>query len=168
MYGVGVHNKRRRGRDGAPKTDAFRNHLPPEILDYIADLLHDKSETLRGCCLVSKSWIPRTRKHVFADISFHSPADLELWKKTPPDHSSSPAHRTQTLLVGCPEVATVVDVGEGGWIQTFFTRCIVGGAGQPSERQQPGGLSPHSTDSRPSSNPSVFFSKPSQSRRFPT
>ena len=29
-------------------------HLPPEILDYIVDLLHDKSDILGECCLVSK------------------------------------------------------------------------------------------------------------------
>ncbi|KAF9643160.1 hypothetical protein BDM02DRAFT_3081141, partial [Thelephora ganbajun] len=45
-------------------------HLPPEILDYIIDLLHDKPETLKQCCLVSKSWVSRTRKHLFADIEF--------------------------------------------------------------------------------------------------
>jgi len=94
-------------------------YLPPETLDYIADFLHDKPEILEQCCLVSKSWIPRTRKHLFADISFYSPVTLESWKKTFPDRSTSPAYYTRTLFVGCPEVVTVADAGEDGWIRTF-------------------------------------------------
>jgi len=35
-------------------------YLPPEILDYIVDLLHNSPNALKECCLVSKSWIPRT------------------------------------------------------------------------------------------------------------
>ena len=31
------------------------SNLPPEILDYILDLLHDEPEALKECCLVSKS-----------------------------------------------------------------------------------------------------------------
>ena len=42
-------------------------YLPQETLDYIVDLLHDEPETLRERCLLSKPWIPRTRKHLFAD-----------------------------------------------------------------------------------------------------
>jgi hypothetical protein len=51
--------------------------LPPEILDYIIDLLHDEPETLKRCCLVSKSWVPRTRKHLFADIGFQTEEHLK-------------------------------------------------------------------------------------------
>ena len=94
-------------------------YLPPETLDYIIDFLHDEPETLKECCLVSKSWIPRTRKHLFADIKFNSADDLEMWKKTFPDHSGSPAYHTHTLLVRRPEVVTVVDAEEGGWVRTF-------------------------------------------------
>jgi len=53
--------------------------LPPEILDYIVDFLHDNQNALKRCCLVSKSWIPRTRKHLFADIRFEDGTSLELW-----------------------------------------------------------------------------------------
>jgi len=104
-------------------------NLPLETLDYIADLLHDKPEILKQCCLVSKSWIPRIRKHLFAHISFYSPVVLESWKKTFPDRSTSPAYHTQTLFVGCPEVVTVADAGEDGWIRTFsgVMRLVVRG-----------------------------------------
>ena len=78
-------------------------YLPPETLDYTVDFLYDKPEAPKECCLVSKSWIPRTREHLPADIKFRSVHDLGVWKKTFPDHSSSPAYHTRTLLVRCPE-----------------------------------------------------------------
>ena len=74
--------------------------LPPEILDSIVDLLSDKPETLRQCCLVSKSWIPRTRKHLFAVVVFRAERYLNAWKKTFPNPSNSPANYTHVLKIG--------------------------------------------------------------------
>ncbi|KAF9780754.1 hypothetical protein BJ322DRAFT_1011601 [Thelephora terrestris] len=39
--------------------------LPPEILDIIVDLLQNEPKTLKACCLVSKAWIYRSRRHLF-------------------------------------------------------------------------------------------------------
>ena len=100
-------------------SNPYRSHLPPEILDYIVDLLQDEREALKECCLVSRSWVSRARKHLFANIKFHCAADIELWKKTFPNRSNSPACHTHTLLVRCPEVITAADAEEGGWIRTF-------------------------------------------------
>ncbi|KAF9642424.1 hypothetical protein BDM02DRAFT_3124560, partial [Thelephora ganbajun] len=104
-------------------------HLPPEICDYIVDLLHNEPDTLERCCLVSRSWVPRTRKHLFADIKFLYSDDLERWKKAFPDPSGSPTHHTHTLTVGCLQVVTVTDAQEGGWIRAFsnVTRLVLGG-----------------------------------------
>ena len=93
--------------------------LPPEVLDYIVDLLHDSRETLRDCCLVSKSWIPRTRTYLFADIKFESPINLEAWKKTFPDPAHSPGYHTRSLFVNCLRLITTADAEEGGWIRAF-------------------------------------------------
>ena len=93
--------------------------LPADILDHVADHLHDKPETLKQCCLVSKSWIPRTRKHLFADIKLDATRDLWSWKKTFPDPSTSPARYAKTLSVGCPDAVRPVDAEEGGWITGF-------------------------------------------------
>ena len=101
------------------KTTMSNPHLPPEILDYILDVLHDEPKTLRDCCVVAKSWIPRTRKHLFADVKFTSPKDLESWKKTFPDPSHSPAYYARTLVVKYPQVVTAADGEDGGWIRTF-------------------------------------------------
>ena len=75
-------------------------HLPPEMLDHIVDLLHDTKHALRNCCIVSKSWIPRARKHLFADIRFCVAEDLQSWSKMFPDPSTSPARYAKTLFVG--------------------------------------------------------------------
>ena len=113
----------RRG-NGAPKrnlekTTMSNPHLPPEILDHILDTLHDEPKTLRDCCVVAKSWIPRARKHLFADIDFTSSQDLESWKKTFSDPSNSPAYYTHTLSVKYPHVVTAADVEDSGLIRTF-------------------------------------------------
>jgi len=99
-----------------PRKDRY---LPPEILDQITDLLHDEPEVLKQCCLVSKPWVPRTRKHLFADIRFRSPSDLESWEKTFPDATNSPAYYTRTLFVGYPRLITASGAEEGGWIRAF-------------------------------------------------
>ena len=93
--------------------------LPAEILDHIVDLLHDTEGALRNCCLVSQSWIPRTRNQLFADIGFFAAENLRSWKDTFPDPSTSPARYTRTLSIGCPQVITAADAEEGGWIRTF-------------------------------------------------
>jgi len=94
--------------------------LPPEILDLIVDHLHDELTVLKTCCVVAKSWVPRTRKHLFAHIEFNtSKSHIELWKKAFPDPSNSPARHTHTLSIyGLPAV-TAVDASAGGWIRTF-------------------------------------------------
>jgi hypothetical protein len=97
--------------------------LPAEILDHTIDHLHDTTDALRNCCLVSKSWIPRTRRHLFADVKFPTEEHLQSWKKIFPDPSTSPAHYTESLLVRCPEVVAAADAEAGGWI-TAFSRVV--------------------------------------------
>ena len=94
-------------------------YLPPEILDHVFDFLHDESETLKGCCVVSKSWVPRTRRHLFAEIKFNWARDLALWEKTFPDVANSPAYYTRTLLVGFTQLRRASLVEDGGWIRAF-------------------------------------------------
>ena len=97
--------------------------LPPEILDLIVDHIHDEPTALRAqletCCLVSKSWVPRTRKHLFAHVAFRSNSSIELWKKAFPDHSNSPAHHTHSLSILDPSVVTVTSADIGDLIRTF-------------------------------------------------
>lgn len=94
--------------------------LPRETLDHVIDLLRDKPEILKECCLVSKSWVPRTQKHLFSNIHFRSASDLESWKKTFPSPTGSLAYHTHALFIGCPQAVEDLDSEEGGWIQGFF------------------------------------------------
>ena len=93
--------------------------FPPELLDIIVDFLCTEPKALQNCCLVAKSWVPHTRKHLFVAVAFPSPQRLESWKKTFPDPSNSPAHYTRYLSIRCPHIITVADAEEGGWIRTF-------------------------------------------------
>ena len=92
--------------------------LPPEILDFIVDFLHAKRDALRACCLVSKSWVHRTRRHIFVHVKF-SKFRIDLWKKTFPDPSDSPARYARNLSICTPAVVTSVDTSVGGLIRTF-------------------------------------------------
>ena len=93
--------------------------LAQELVDAIVDLLHDATDALKNCCLVSKSWIPRARKHLFANVLFRDAKDLQSWKTTFPNPSTSPAHYAQSLSIRFPPDVTAADAEEGGWIPTF-------------------------------------------------
>ena len=110
-------------------------HLPPEILDYTIDILHDEPKALRNCCLVAKSWVPRTRSHLFAEVKFFSIDHLKSWKKTFPVPSDAPAHHTHTLKIGCPLVVGRTNEDEGDWLQAFprVSSLVVSGNNDDSE-----------------------------------
>jgi hypothetical protein len=101
------------------ETTMSNPRLPAETLDHIVDYLRDKKDALRNCGLVSKSWIPCTRKHIFTDVVFASSESLQLWKETFPDPLTSPACYAKTLFIGCAQVVTAVDAEAGGWIRGF-------------------------------------------------
>ena len=96
------------------------SYLPPEIRNYIVDFLRDEPETLKQCCIASKSWVPRTRKHLFGTVIIGQEHHLEAWKKTFPDLLESPAYHARTLFIGCPHAITTGDAEVGGWIRTFY------------------------------------------------
>ena len=95
--------------------------LPPEILELIVDHLRNEPNTLKACCLVSKSWVPQTRRYLFARIVFFGPArSIEAWKLAFPDPSNSLAHHTRTLSFRRLDTATLADPGVGHWIRTLY------------------------------------------------
>ena len=94
-------------------------YLPPETLDSIVDLLQGDQNALEKCCLISKSWIPRSRRNLFAKVTFRTAKDLESWKTTFPNPSTSPAHYTKTLVIGSPHIVTAADTEVGGWVRGF-------------------------------------------------
>ena len=104
---------------GIAKTMMTNPHLPAEMLDRIVDLLHDTKDALENCCLVSKSWILRTRERLFASVKFRTEEELESWKERFPNPSISPAHYAKSLIVGCSHAVTAADGKTGGWITGF-------------------------------------------------
>ncbi|KAF9780816.1 hypothetical protein BJ322DRAFT_1112217 [Thelephora terrestris] len=72
--------------------------IPLEIFDFIVDHLHDDPTALKSCCLVSKSWVPRARRYLFAQVEFTSHrCPIQSWINAFPDPSNSPGHHTRSL-----------------------------------------------------------------------
>jgi hypothetical protein len=101
------------------ETTMSNPHLPADILDHVVDHLHNTQDALKNCCLVSKSWISRTRKYLFTDIRFQTAEKLRSWKGTFPDPSTSPAYYAKTMFIRCPEAVMAADAEVGGWIRGF-------------------------------------------------
>ena len=80
-------------------TTMSHSPFPADLLYEVIDLLRDRRNTLKSCCLVSKSWIPIARKHLFAKVEFRTWKSLQLWKAAFPDASTSPLCYVKTLLV---------------------------------------------------------------------
>lgn len=63
-----------------PHTDK----VPQETLDTIIDELADDKCSLKACCLVSRRWLWRSRKHLFSRVRFSSlrgSKSLRNWSK---------------------------------------------------------------------------------------
>lgn len=95
--------------------------LPPEMLDHIVGFLRHDKKALRECCLISKSWVPRTREHLFALIPFDKEGNLKRWKETFLDPKNSPAHHARTLTIGVLE-----DKEETSCLQVFSRIEVLG------------------------------------------
>ena len=96
--------------------------LPEELLDHITDHYLQGLQAFRNCCLVSKSWVPRARRQLFARITFDTVENLRSWKENFPDPSTSPAHYTNTIIFRCLQAADA-NVEMGDWI-TGFSRVV--------------------------------------------
>ncbi|KAF9645584.1 hypothetical protein BDM02DRAFT_492760 [Thelephora ganbajun] len=88
-----------------PKTEQD-SRVPQEIIDEILDHLvvglgsEPKSleTTLRSCSLVSKSWVPSCRRHLFHAVYFNV-TYMKRWVKTFPVPEESPAHHVRDLCL---------------------------------------------------------------------
>ena len=99
--------------------------LPPELLDLIVDHLHDEPATLKACCIVSKSWVSRIRKHLsLTSDSIPQKRSVELWKQTFPDPSNSLAPYTRTISFLKPGSAAFVNPDVVDWTRSFH--CVGG------------------------------------------
>ncbi|PBK82233.1 hypothetical protein ARMGADRAFT_1171076 [Armillaria gallica] len=70
-------------------TTAFKNRapsdstlsVPQELIDYILDFLHDDIPTLRTCSLVSHSFLPCTRYHIYSSVTIVHVDELDLFRE---------------------------------------------------------------------------------------
>ena len=93
------------------------------MLDLIVDHLCDDLEALKPCCVVSKSWIPRARRHIFVRIDFHAHVwSIESWMKAFPDPPTSPAHYARSLLFHDSASTITAATNASPWIRAFC--CI--------------------------------------------
>ena len=74
--------------------------IPQDIIDEILDHLVTDSGAghLRKCALISKSWVPSCRRHLFHTVTFTT-ASVREWFKTFPLPEESPAHHVRDLRV---------------------------------------------------------------------
>ena len=95
--------------------------LPPEIFDLIVDHLHDETTTLKECCLVSKSWVPRARRYIFAKVTFVGSWTrfVHLWFKTFPDPFNSPGHHTRILYFHGRDSIFALSIVTSTWVHHF-------------------------------------------------
>ena len=94
--------------------------LPPEILDLVVEHLHGGRTTLEVCCTVSKSWIPRARRHLFSRVQYHNrESSFGSWMNAFPDPSNSPAHHTRDLSIRTLRDIIVATTIGHAWVCTF-------------------------------------------------
>ena len=92
--------------------------LVQDVLELIIGNLFWERETLKACCVVSKSWVPLARQHLFHTIEFDE-HNQGLWAKAFPDPPNSPAHHTRNLtLRGLPTIAAT-STQPLAWIRSF-------------------------------------------------
>jgi len=81
------------------------SHVPPELSDYIIDFLHDDRVTLKACSLVSQTWHPTARFHLFHKIYLRSLKSCKLYCQL---LKSAPALGTFTREVSISNAGSVI------------------------------------------------------------
>lgn len=71
-----------------------------------------------GLC-ISKWWVPRARRHLFARIQFTDESPVESWVKAFPDPSNSPAHHTHDLLIRGRSNPAAATTFAHPWVRAF-------------------------------------------------
>ena len=99
--------------------------LPAELLDHTVDLPRDERYALESCYLVSKSWVSRIRKHLFAEVEFLTPRDAQSLENCLSGSIHLPACYTKSLTMAkFPRVGIVGEDGVVGDLIRSFTRVV--------------------------------------------
>lgn len=95
----------RPGNDSKPtsQTNQLKPvYLPQELVDYVLDFLHDDACSLIQCSLVSHSFVPGSRFHLFG--TFHVKDDQTLCGLLDASPSATARHAIRTLRLGTASV----------------------------------------------------------------
>jgi len=76
--------------------------FPQEIIDDIIDHFQNDPKDLQTCSLVASSWVPRSRRSLFRDVSFPGKNKFEQWCKAIPPGSDKIASYTRVLRLSDP------------------------------------------------------------------
>ena len=79
--------------------------FPQEIIDDIIDHFQDDplpNSNLQTCSLVARSWVPRSRRSLFRDVSFPGKNRFERWCKAIPSGPDGIASYTRILRLSDP------------------------------------------------------------------
>ncbi|KAF9643188.1 hypothetical protein BDM02DRAFT_3192080 [Thelephora ganbajun] len=74
-------------------------YIPIEIIDEILDHLRTDESCLRSCALVSKSWTPSCRKHIFYRVTLGDPLGFVKWTNSIPAAPNGPHLYTRELTI---------------------------------------------------------------------
>lgn len=85
-----------------PQSSRVPYEIVDEILDHLVLSGDSVQESLRSCSLVSKSWVPSCRRHLFHTITFTS-KNVDKWLKTFPAPEKSPAYYVKFLRISFGE-----------------------------------------------------------------
>ncbi|KAJ7168887.1 hypothetical protein C8R46DRAFT_1350376 [Mycena filopes] len=72
-------------------------HFPPELVDRSIDYLHDDRYTLATCALVSNTWTPASRYHVFGHVNLSDESWREYLRLLTSPFATFAPHSTHTL-----------------------------------------------------------------------
>ena len=80
--------------------EAAITRIPPEVIGEILGHFVASSDlgSLRSCALVSRSWVPSSRPHLFRTVTF-SRSGIKRWLRTFPVPEESPAHLVRDLRI---------------------------------------------------------------------
>lgn len=73
--------------------------MPTEIIDEIIEYIRYDIYCLRSCALISKSWTPSCRRHIFATVAFDGPFDLMRWSNSISPAPDGPHIYTRNLTI---------------------------------------------------------------------
>ena len=146
-------------RDPEPGRDCHAEPKSPS--GTVGSHCRPSTGALNSCCLVSGSWIPRTRRYLFAHVKFQNMADLQARRNAFPDPQTSPVCYTKSPLIGYLGADPASNTEVNDWIPR---RCRSVGQNSTVRRY----LS-SSTDSHPQLHPYVsLFSASPYPHSFPT